>query len=87
MGKLKYMGKFVIKINANALSALLNANTLSNGNASSAIFKYDPGDLMRLINDHRTSHGPCGQDLKISDDAFAFDNVFVFDNADDAFCI
>ena len=39
MGKLKYTGKFIIKINANALSALSNTNTLSNANASSAIFK------------------------------------------------
>ena len=31
------------------------------------------------------SHRPCGQDFKISDNAFAFENVFVFDNADDAF--
>ena len=56
--------------------------------------------LTTLINDHWTSCRPCGQDLKIADDefpfdnefvldnvsnAFAFDNVFAFNNADDAF--
>ena len=39
---------------------------------------------MRLIYDHRTSCRSRGQE-KNADNAFAFDNVFAFDNADDAF--
>ena len=43
------------------------------------------GSLTGLIYDHRTSCRSRSQDKKNADNAFTFDNVFAFNNADDVF--